>query len=176
MRFAEATLLTAAPRIAADVCAVIQGRFAGARGSRKTGPHQGEPYMKKFAWLAGAVFCLGLAAVAVARNSTDDKKADKPKKIAEIMEEAHKGGRDSLRNKVVGGKGEKKDAEKLLALYVDLGKNEPPKGDKQDWKKRTDAIVAAAKDVVADKEGSKGALGKATTCATCHEAHRKSDD
>jgi hypothetical protein len=101
--------------------------------------------------------------------------ADKPLDIETIMEKAHKApekGKPSLFKTVVEGKGNKDQKEELLKLYTDLSKNKPPKGDESEWKKRTDAIVAAAKDVVGDKPGSLVALKKAVSCMDCHEAHK----
>jgi hypothetical protein len=89
--------------------------------------------------------------------------------IKEVMLEAHKKG---LLKKVAGGKGDKADAEKLLKLYTDLAANKPPAGEAADWKTKTDAIVAAAKEVVAGKEGAGKALTKAVNCGACHKAHK----
>ncbi len=93
------------------------------------------------------------------------------KDIETIMEKAHKG-KPSLSKQVIDGKASKEQKEELLALYIDLGKNKPPKGSEAEWKKRTEAIVAAAKDVVADKPGATKVLAKAITCKACHEAHK----
>ena len=137
-------------------------------------PSQGERLMKKF------VCMVFLAAVVVltGRLSADDKEKGKPKyNIEAIMVKAHKGGEESLRNKVLAGKASKKELEQLVELYVELGKNTPPKGSKESWKKKTDAVIAAVKKVKADPE-SKAALttlGNATKCAACHDEHRKDE-
>jgi len=62
----------------------------------------------------------------------------------------------------------------LLALYVDLSKNDPPKGEKAAWKKKTDTILAAAKKVAEkpDDETACKALSAATNCVNCHKEHR----
>ncbi len=123
--------------------------------------------MKKL--LCGAVLVLGLLAGGAMSASLLA-----PKSISDIMDEAHDGEANSLRNKVVNGKGTAEDAKKLLALYVDLSKNDPPKGEKADWKKKTDAILVAAKKVAAKPEDKESltALTKATACAACHKEHR----
>jgi hypothetical protein len=97
--------------------------------------------------------------------------ADDVKDIETIMDKAHKG-KPSLYKQVVTGKADKEQKEELLSLYTDLGKNKPPKGTEADWKKRTDAIVTAAKAVVADKPDSLKALAAAVNCKACHEAHK----
>src|SRR5258708_11654314 len=118
--------------------------------------------MKKL--LCGAVLALGLITSGAMSASLLA-----PKSISDIMDEAHDGEANSLRNKVVNGKGTADEAKKLLALYVDLGKNDPPKGEKAAWKKKTDTIVVAAKKVAAkpDDKESLTALSKATSCAAC---------
>jgi len=96
------------------------------------------------------------------------------KEIKDVMKEAHGGGMNSLRNKVTGGKGDKEDKEKLLALYEDLAKNKPPQGDEKAWKKKTDAIVKAAKEVV-DGKKSESKLANATNCKACHDVHKPAE-
>jgi hypothetical protein len=97
---------------------------------------------------------------------------EKPKySISEVMKEAH-GGKMKLVDKVASGKASKEEAEKLVELYTALGQNKPPKGDEADWKKRTDALVEAAKLCCdGDKEGGKK-LKAAAACKGCHDAHK----
>ena len=131
--------------------------------------------MKKFvcgAFLAAAVLLAG-------RLSAEDKGKAKPKySIEDIMEKAHKGGEKSLRNRVLAGKVSDKELKELVELYVELGKNNPPKGSKQAWKKKTDAVIAAVKKVEANPKDKAAltALGKATACAACHKEHKKDDE
>lgn len=123
--------------------------------------------MKKLLWGA-------LLALAVLAGGVVSANRFAPKAISDIMEEAHEGGKDSLRARVVAGKGTAEDAKKLLALYEDLGKNDPPKGEKAAWKKKTDAIVVAAKKVAEKPEDPKfkAALDQATICNNCHKDHK----
>jgi hypothetical protein len=93
------------------------------------------------------------------------------KDIETIMEKAHKGN-PSLLKQVVTGKADKDEKKELLALYTDLGKNKPPKGSEADWKKRTDALVAAAKAAVEDKPNATKTLAAAANCKSCHQAHK----
>jgi hypothetical protein len=96
---------------------------------------------------------------------------EKPKAtIKEVMKAAHAKG--ALRDKVLGGTASKEEKEQLLACYKALATNEPPRGTKEDWKKKTDAIVAAAEAVVKGDEGADKTLGKATNCTACHGAHK----
>lgn len=113
---------------------------------------------------------LGLAALFLTASyaGADD---EKPKyTIKEVMKQANK---DKLLNKVIDGKGSAEDKKKLLELYEAMAKNKPAKGDAENWKKLNDAIVAAAKDVVDEKEGGIAALKKtAAKCGDCHSAHK----
>ena len=123
--------------------------------------------MKKLLCVVAVALAIVVAGHVTAKNLA-------PKEIGEIMKEAHGGGAKSLRAKVIAGKGDEADAKKLLALYEDLAKNDPPKGEKADWKKKTDAILAAAKKVAAkpDDAVATKALGTATNCAACHKEHK----
>jgi cytochrome c553 len=128
--------------------------------------------MKKFVCavvLAAAVVVTGRLVKA------EDKESGKPKyKIEAIMEKVHKGGETSLRNKAVAGKATKEDLAILVEYYTELGKNTPPKGDKASWKKKTDAVLAAAKKVAANPKDADAlkAYGKATNCTACHDVHK----
>jgi hypothetical protein len=106
--------------------------------------------------------------------SADEKKPEHT--IKEIMKTAHAGLKKSLRYKVINGQAEKADKEKLLQLYIELSQNKPPRGDAKSWKMLTGNIVAAAKDVVNDKEGATKKLEKATTCAACHGKHKPKEE
>jgi hypothetical protein len=120
-------------------------------------------FMRKRLTMAAAA----LAVVAVAGLTL---RAADPKSISDVMKEAHKG-KPTLLAKVTSGKAEKEDKEKLLALYQDLAKNEPPQGDKDLWKKKNDAILKAAQEIV-DGKKSETALTKATNCMACHSVFR----
>ncbi len=131
---------------------------------------------------------VGLAVVAglvVALNGTsaDDKKDPS---IKEIMTKAHKGG-DSLIQGV--GKGLKaaepdwdevhKKTKELVKLGTSLGKNTPPKGEKESWEKVTKKYVDNAKALdeavdQKDKAAAQDAHKKLSgSCMECHKAHKK---
>ena len=118
-----------------------------------------------------AVLATGLMAGLGVFRAADDK----PKyTIEEVMEKAHKG-KNSLFAKVKSGKANAEQKKQLLDFYEALAKNPAPKSDKgspADWKKRTNALVVAAKDVVADKEGATKELAKAAICGKCHDIYK----
>src|SRR6185436_4924165 len=90
--------------------------------------------------------------------------------IKDVMKKAHtppEKGKPTLLAKATGAKATDEDKKMLLELYENLGKNKPPKGDEDEWKKRTDEIVAAAKALVEGGKGAAGKLTKATNCAAC---------
>lgn len=116
------------------------------------------------------------AALVVAMISTADFQAgekEKPKyNIKQVMKQAHAGKAKSLLAKVASGKASDEERAKLVALYVALSQNAPPKGDLEDWKERTTNLVNLAK---AAQKGDKAAgqkLMKAAACAVCHTAHK----
>ena len=114
------------------------------------------------------ILTLGLATLMLVSLTVGLARAEDKMPIKEAMA-AHKKGE---LKKVLEGKGTEADKKKLLEVYEAMAKAKPPKGDEENWKKLNEAIVAAAKDVVAGKEGSVDALNKATNCAGCHKAHK----
>jgi hypothetical protein len=124
--------------------------------------------VKRFALAAVGVGLL--AGLAVCRPAED-----KPKyTIEDVMKKAHdaKNNPDAIFPKVVSGKASDDDKKQLVELYTALGQNKPPKGDADDWKTRTDAMVTAAKAVADNKDGSIDDLKKAVACMDCHKLHR----
>jgi hypothetical protein len=115
---------------------------------------------------------LGLLAGLTLQGSADEKKADPKYTIKEVMKEAH-AGKASLLKKVVGGKADKDEKQKLVDLYTALGQNKPPKGEAKDWTDKTKEMLSLAKDVAAGKDGAGEKLGKAVNCMECHKAFRK---
>ncbi len=74
----------------------------------------------------------------------------------------------------------KKMADTMAGHAADLGKNKPPKGAADSWKKLSDEYAAQAK-AVADAVGKKDAKGvtqalekftEKGNCKTCHEKHQ----
>src|ERR1700681_1382737 len=101
-----------------------------------------------------AMSCVAVALLLVLGDgvtSAGQKDGDPKFTIKEVMTKAHKG-KDALLTKVKDGKASDAEAKDLLEMYTALTKNKPPKGDAEDWKKRTDALVAGAKLVVDGKK------------------------
>ena len=65
------------------------------------------------------------------------------------------------------------DAEKkeLVELYTQVGKLDPPKGDKESWKKLTEELVKNGKALVEGKKDAAATLQK--SCGACHSKHKK---
>lgn len=126
--------------------------------------------MRKLFVATLALLGLGMFLASDAAGPTPDEK-DKPSvSIMDIMTKAH--GRNGLRKKFMDGQASKEEKDELLNLYVELGKNKPPKGDGASWKKRTDAIVKATKDTIDNKSGAKNRFANATRCKDCHDQHK----
>lgn len=95
---------------------------------------------------------------------------EKPKSIKDVMVEGHKG-KTPLCAKASKGEASKEEAEKLLALYTDMAKNEPKKGDKEEWKKKCEALITASKALVADQKDN-AAYKAAVNCKACHMIYK----
>lgn len=114
-----------------------------------------------------AMLMLAIAAIWTVSQSQAD---DKPEfTIKDVMAKSMK---NKLTEKVAKGEGTAEEKAELVKLFTALGKNKPPKGDAESWKTKTDALLAAAKDVVAGKDGATGALGNAMKCGACHGVHK----
>lgn len=117
-----------------------------------------------------AVLTVGLVAGLGVFRAADETK---PKySIEDVMKKGMKG-KSSLCGKVAQGKASKEEQQTLLEMFECLGKSKPPKGDEGDWKKRTDALVSATKDVIAGKPNAGKSLQKAANCKACHQLHKE---
>jgi hypothetical protein len=71
-----------------------------------------------------------------------------------------------------------KKSKEIHDLISDLGKNDPPKGDKKSWEKLTKEYAANAKALneaceKKDKSAATSTQGKINrSCKTCHDAHK----
>lgn len=100
---------------------------------------------------------------------------DKPKfTTKQVMAKANGKGKNSLANKVIGGKASDAEKKQLVELFEAMSANKPPMGSEESWKKLNDELVGAAKDAEAGKEGAGDRLKKANNCKVCHEAHKPS--
>lgn len=119
--------------------------------------------MRKVTVLAAAVASLvGLSFVL---------QAAEPASIKDVMNKAHRG-KPALCAKCVQGKATADEKKTLLALYEDLAKAEPPKGDKESWKAKTDALIKAARGLVDGDKKAVAAYKKALDCKGCHSVHK----
>ena len=122
-------------------------------------------------WILAAL-SVSLVGVTIAEEKADKK----PATIKEVMKKAHSApkGEEKMCQKFAAGKLSEAEVKDLVALYADLGKNKPPKGDEDSWKAKTSALAAAAKDLAANpkKEDSVAAYKKALDCMSCHSVHR----
>ena len=134
--------------------------------------------MKRLACVASVLALLAASGLA----SSDDEKTPT---IKEVMRKLHKGANSPLAKlkKALAAdspdwksiQDTTKDFEKLGAA---LAKNDPPKGDKEDFKelaesysKNAKALNDAAKEE--DKAEAQAAFKKvSTSCTACHKAHR----
>ena len=91
--------------------------------------------------------------------------------VHDIMEAANEG-KNSLYERVSGGKGTPEEARKLSDLYQALPGLKPPKGDAKSWKEKATALAAAAKDVADKKAGALEKLKAAANCKACHSVHK----
>lgn len=132
-------------------------------------------------WLTLAVVALVPVVAAVAQ----DKKDDKPKTIKEVMGKLHKGTKAQtavLKTKLKEDKPDWDEIQKITKDFVilgaDLEKNDPPKGEKESWKKFADKYYATAKeldDAATAKSKDKTEAAVKTmggSCKSCHDAHK----
>jgi len=128
--------------------------------------HKGIRFMRTVKYCLLATLTLGIVGLGLYQAREDDK----PKyTIKEVMKTAHKEG---LLKKVTSGKASDEDKKELLELYTALSQNKPPKGEIDDWKVKTKAIVKANKEIIADEKAGIKDLTKATKCQACHEVHK----
>jgi len=117
--------------------------------------------------VASMVVAAGWVAVGLTGSAAQDEKTKAT--IKEVMQICMKGG---LCKKVASGGASDEEKKKLAGLFAALHENKPPKGDQDDWDKRTKALVDAANDVLAGKDGGAAALQKAADCMGCHSMHK----
>lgn len=120
---------------------------------------------KKFITLVTASFALiCLLALPVSADHHEPKY-----KIKDVMKKALKG---PLLKKVASGDASEEETKTLHEMLVALGKNEPPKGDEESWKKFTTALAKAGKAAVDGDENAGAMLKKAANCKACHSNHK----
>ena len=124
--------------------------------------------MKRF---VSGLLLLGMALVAnFGISLAQEKKDEKKTTIKEVMKEAHS--KEGLLQKVKTGKATQEEKKKLADLYVALHENVPPKGSKESWNEKTNALVKASKELLEGKKGAEDSLVAAAKCADCHKEHK----
>src|SRR4051794_35865267 len=109
----------------------------------------------------GAVAVFSMALLLDVNVQGGDK--DKAPSVKEIMQGCMKSG---LCKKVMSGKGDDADKEKLFKMLTQLADNKAPKGDQGNWEKLTKEICEAV------KSGDTKAVAKTLNCQACHKAHK----
>ena len=116
------------------------------------------------------LFATGIAVLTLALVMGENNAGEKAKfTIPQVMAKAHK---SKLMNKVATGDASADEKKQLVELYTALSKNEPPAGEASDWKKKTDALVTAAKKAADGNEPAAKSLLKLANCKACHDAHK----
>ena len=105
-------------------------------------------------------FMLGWSSEPLAPRGDATKKA---------MQDGHK---SKLIDKVLGGKASDEEKKTLLDLYRGMAKEDAPKGDQADWKKKVEALVSAAEGVASGDKEAIAKLKAASDCKACHSLHK----
>jgi cytochrome c556 len=134
--------------------------------------------MKRWAWVAGVLGLLGVAGLIGAQGNRTPS-------VKEVMGKLHKGANSPLTTVRADLQAKPPDwaeiqqaAKDFVTYWTALGKNNPPKGDKQSWAQLTSKYLenARALEAAAQKKDPKAALTAHTrlndSCKSCHNAHR----
>src|SRR5258708_6103174 len=137
--------------------------------------------MKRLACMASVVALMAVSVLVTGRAGAFDETPS----IKDVMGKLHKGPNSPLAQLKKGLQGDSPNWKELQGTtkeFVTYGsalpKDEPPKGDKEDFKKLAIAYYDNAKtlDDAARKEdlaGTQAALGKlSSSCMPCHKTHR----
>jgi len=128
----------------------------------------------------GVLTLLGLTSFAV---GGDDE--DKTPTIKEVMQKLHKGADSPLAKLKTALKADAPDwksiqdkSKDFVILGAAMAKNDPPKGEKKDFKKLADDYYEESKKMddaakKEDKTATEAAFKKvSTSCMACHKAHK----
>ncbi len=128
-----------------------------------------------------------LAVAGWASHSADAASDDETPSIKKIMQVLHKGPKAALGTVKTSLKSDTpdwekvvKDAETIAKYGAFMSKNDPPKGEKEDYDKLAKAYETNAKDLksAAEKEDLKAARAASKklgdSCKACHSAHKGS--
>lgn len=140
--------------------------------------------MKKLFCVVLVLSVTGASGLAIRIARSDDEKTPT---IKEVMQKLHKGPNAELaklKKDLAASSLDWSDIQAKAKEFETYGealcKNDPPKGEKDDWKKLADAYFETAKKLNAsakseDADGVKAACAKiSNSCAACHKAHKPS--
>ncbi len=138
--------------------------------------------MRKLTCMAVVLIVMPLSDLANKPARSDDEKTPS---IKEVMQKLHKGpGAElaKLKKDLAADSLNWTDIQEKAKAFETYGaalpKNDPPKGEKDDWKKLADSFYETAKKLNGsakkeDKEGVQSAVSKiGNSCAACHKAHK----
>ena len=108
-----------------------------------------------------------LAAAFGSVRADDPRQADYS--IKQVMRKAHTQG---LMKRVANDEAMAKEKKLLVDLYRALRENTPPKGSRASWRRKTDALLDAARAAAADDPVAGQMLTDAADCRACHDVHR----
>ncbi len=123
---------------------------------------------KLIALMTGSVLLVAFVCLPFASAADDD---DEPQhSIKDVMKKVMKG-KPNFLSKVADG-GSEKEKKELHEWLVALGKNKPPKGEADSWKKLTGKLVSTSQDLIDGKAGAGKAVMAAANCKACHSEHK----
>lgn len=124
--------------------------------------------MKTRTHVPGAVLIL----TAVMGFLLSTKADDDPKYTVQVIMKAVFKGEDSVHKRILKGSATKEDLAKLVEYVSVLPQNDPPQGDPDGWKKKTAALLIAAKALQAGENNALDQYTKAVNCQACHSVYR----
>lgn len=94
--------------------------------------------------------------------------------IEDAMKKYHKApkGQDPVCKVVANGQGSTEQIAELLTAYQAMCKENPPRGEKADWVKKCQAVIASLKKIQAGDAAGAEEFKKASNCKACHSEHK----
>ena len=126
-----------------------------------------------------AVRCFALAVLVLAVScGWYAARADEESRnvIIAAMRRVFSGQDPPLIQRVAAGDANETEKQRLLKVLTGLADTTADRGSAESWKAKTAALLSAAQDVVAGKEGAGARLQSAANCRACHSAHRPGGD
>jgi hypothetical protein len=124
--------------------------------------------MKTRTHIPGAVLVL----TAVMGFLLSTRADDDPKYTVQVIMKVVFKGEDSVHKRILKGSATKEDLAKLVEYISVLPQNDPPQGDPDGWKKKTTALLIAARALQAGENDALAQYAKAANCQACHSVYR----